>query len=172
MQNLWGFLKDGWKIILVVLNKGQNSSLITFLHQVLFGRLTLSFFRNQLKIFIFWILLGIFLQYHTWTGLNSFSSLHLLIVSFSFCLFNYFVVWFVTHYYVFSEGEGSLHSVFKKKGWLISLEASSGDYKFDEDDDESKGTYACTSVGRLFSLSLQLTNLGCSMVCFYSTDHY
>lgn len=33
MQNLWGFLKDGWKIILVVLNKGQNSSLITFLHQ-------------------------------------------------------------------------------------------------------------------------------------------
>ncbi|KAG2316490.1 hypothetical protein Bca52824_019612 [Brassica carinata] len=44
------------------------------------------------------------------------------------------------------KGEGSLHSVFKKKGWLISLEASSGDYKFDEDDDESKGTYACTSV--------------------------
>ncbi|CAH8387996.1 unnamed protein product [Eruca vesicaria subsp. sativa] len=54
------------------------------------------------------------------------------------------------------KGEGSLYSIFKKKGWLMSLKASSGDYK----SDECKGTYACTSVGHLFSLSLVLTNLG------------
>ncbi|KAF2574282.1 hypothetical protein F2Q70_00000310 [Brassica cretica] len=48
-----------------------------------------------------------------------------------------------------------------KKGWLISLEALYGDFKVDDDDDdESKGAYACNSGGRLFSLSLELTNLG------------
>ncbi|CAN7023844.1 unnamed protein product [Brassica oleracea var. botrytis] len=48
-----------------------------------------------------------------------------------------------------------------KKGWLISLEALYGDFKVDDDDDdESKGAYACNSGGRLFSLPLELTNLG------------
>ncbi|CAH8388010.1 unnamed protein product [Eruca vesicaria subsp. sativa] len=60
------------------------------------------------------------------------------------------------------KGEGSLYSMLREKLWLVTLHVSSGDYKVDDEDDdkESEGTYACTSVGRLFSLSLELTNLG------------
>lgn len=62
---------------------------------------------------------------------------------------------------LFSEGRGSLYSLFKARGWATSLSAGVGD----------EGMYR-SSLAYIFSMSIHLTDSGLEKVLHYFVDHY